>query len=68
VLAHESHVVFMLEDLENSPKLKVIKGRRIRRGVYGLHFEAQYGTLHSQAGAIYQNDVPKTTPRNYHPD
>lgn len=57
VLAHEAHIVFLLENLEKDPKLKIIKGRRIARGTFDLQFNSQIGQITSLS-KVHHNDVP----------
>lgn len=58
VLAHEAHIVFLLENLEGEAKLRIIKGRRIARGVFDLQFNSKHGEIKSQS-KIHWHDVPQ---------
>lgn len=58
VLAHEAHIVFIVEDLEGqSPRMKVVKGRSIRKGTYPIRFDPLFCAITSPK-QVDDSDVP----------
>lgn len=59
VIAHDAHVVILIEDLETKPMFRVVKGRSIPKGDYLFEFEAQYCRVKKPA-KIEPADMPHT--------